>query len=216
MVKIALPEGLIKLNKLLNQYPNWDKGPEDVADKVVSLALSNGGFGWFQEGRFLNYILELTVKAARREDEDKTIRRLRSYAKLIFDCYSPGLLSKKLTEKRLLEIYIKVEEFREKHGSTKTIIDATRAVAREIYNIHKEIEQMNEKERRDLTKKLGYVHKKYYEIKGKLEGISLEEVKIQYEAAKGSSKYVSKPHRNQDYIFKNIGHRDFRNRKVDY
>jgi len=212
MVKIALPEGLSKLNKLLNQYPNWDKGPEDVADKVVSLALSNGGFGWFHEDKFLNYILELTEKAARRGNEDKTIRRLRSYAKLIFDGYSPGLLSKKLTEKRLLEIYIKVEEFREKHGSTKTIIDATRAVAREIYNIHEDRVQMTERELRDISKKEGYVHKKYYEMKGKLEGISLEEVKSQYDAAKRSSKYVSKPHRNQDYIFKNIGHRDFRHR----
>ncbi len=212
MVKIALPEGLIKLNKLLNQYPNWDKGPEDVADKVVSLALSNGGFGWFHEGRFLNYILELTEKAARRGNEDKTIRRLRSYAKLIFDGYSPGLLSKKLTEKRLLEIYIKVEEFREKHGSTKTIIDATRAVAREIYNIHEDRVQMTERELRDISKKKGYVHKKYYEMKGKLEGISLEEVKSQYEASQRNSKYVSK----QRFPYKGIGHREFRNRKVDY
>jgi len=211
-VKIALPEGLIKLNKLCNQYPNWDKGPEDVADKVVSLALSNGGFGWFQEGRFLNYILELTEKAARREDEDKTIRRLRRYAKLIFDGYSPGLLSKKLTEKKLLEIYIKVEEYREKHGSNKTIIDATRAVAREIYNIHEDRVQMTERELRDISKKEGYVHKKYYEMKGKLEGISLEEVKDQYEASQGSSKYVSKPR----FPYKNIGHRDFHHRKVDY
>lgn len=100
-------------------------------------------------------------------------------------------MSKKLTEKRLLEIYIKVEQFREKHPALK-IIDATRAVARELYNIKQEKEQMSEKERKKLTREENYVHRKYYEMIESLKGISLKEVKAQFNNAKKNSKYVSK------------------------
>ena len=163
MPKIELPKGFIELSKLEKQYPNWKETPDNVKEKILKLALANGGFGLLnhekEEGKnYLDYLYSLARKASSDIDYEENIKKLRSFAKAILDGYSPGLIGKRSTEKKLAKYYVLVEEYRAKHTES-SILEATKRVAK------------------DLGVKETYVHRKYYEMHKKLKWISLEEVK---------------------------------------
>lgn len=162
MPKIELPKGLIELHKLEKQYPDWSNTPDTVKDEMLELVFANGGFEWFHEEKYLKYLLDLAERLSKGEDKDKITKRLKKYAKFIHDGYSPGLLSKKSTERKLAEIYVMVEEYRAIHTEA-TITKATKVVSEK------------------LGEKVSYVHRKYYVMKSKLIGISLDEVKSKFD-----------------------------------
>ena len=194
MAMITLPEGLSKLTELESKYKGspWKEIPLEDKNKILEIAFANGGFGWFYKDDYRDHIVDLANQLASADEEYEEERKqakkmLRHFAKIVYESYKPppSLLNKQATENKLANIYIRVEEYRAQNTKA-SIREATRVVAKE------------------LGLKTTYIHRKYYDMKEKLKAISLEEVKRQFEAAKGSSKDVSKPR----FPYKNIGHRD--------
>src|SRR3972149_8667480 len=104
MAKIAIPEGLIELLTLEKQYPNWDKTPEFIKEKMLALALANEGFMAFKminkdkENQYLKYIYNIIEELHdcyvsdedRKQDIVKLTNRLRCVAGILYGCYSPS------------------------------------------------------------------------------------------------------------------------------
>jgi hypothetical protein len=165
MTKVKLPEAIVELFKLEKKYPDWGKTPDNVKEKILELALANGGFGWLnyenETGRnYLDYLYSLAIKLSCQDDDEETLRKLRFFAKFIYDGYSKGLRRKRSTEKKSAKIYVMVEEYIDKNGSS--ISEATRTIAKELGEKH------------------NYTHKRYYGIKDELKNISLDEVKKRF------------------------------------
>ena len=60
MTEIPLPEDIVEWMELERQYPEWNKTPQDVKDKLIHLASAFSGFEIFREEHYKDYILELS------------------------------------------------------------------------------------------------------------------------------------------------------------
>lgn len=164
MSKITLSEGLVELINLERQYPDWDKTPEAVKDKMVRLALAHGGFEVFRhEKNYLNYILKLSedlyisYSDEREKDIDKLTKKLTWLAKLLYEHYSPSMVSKRATDSKKAKIYLEVEKYRSRNAES---------------SINQAVKEVAKKLRLDYL----YTYRRYYEIRKKLKGIPLEKI----------------------------------------